>query len=141
MSLLILYRSKIQVVILVLMTKKHERTFNDYLELAWYALVLIGIGIVMYIVVPNLIIKHAPKQNSNTPVNTNTPASTQGNYDSNGSDDYEESRGSDDCTEDCSGHEAGYEWAKDNDICDTDYDEGNSDSFNEGVVAWAEDNC
>lgn len=56
-------------------------------------------------------------------------------------DSYEESRGSSDCTSDCSGHEAGYEWGEENDICDTDYDNGNSESFNEGVRAWAEDNC
>lgn len=45
-----------------------------------------------------------------------------------------------DCTEDCSGHEAGYEWAEDNDIRDT-YDcESNSDSFIEGCEAYVEEN-
>jgi len=43
------------------------------------------------------------------------------------------------CTEDCSGHEAGYEWAEDNDISDI-YDcGGNSDSFIEGCQAYVED--
>lgn len=55
--------------------------------------------------------------------------------------DYVDSHGSDDCTDDCSGHEAGYEWAEDNEVCDTDYSDSYSDSFNEGVVAWSEDNC
>ena len=50
---------------------------------------------------------------------------------------YVESRGSSECTSDCSGHEAGYEWASEHDICDTEYDNGNSQSFNEGVRAWA----
>lgn len=44
------------------------------------------------------------------------------------------------CTEDCSGHEAGYEWAEENDISDT-YDcNGNSQSFNEGCEAYVEEN-
>lgn len=54
---------------------------------------------------------------------------------------YQENHGSEDCTDDCSGHEAGYEYAEENDICDTEYSDGNSDSFNEGVIAWSEDNC
>jgi hypothetical protein len=45
-----------------------------------------------------------------------------------------------DCTEDCSGHEAGYSWAEDNDIDDT-YDcDGNSQSFIEGCEAYVEEN-
>lgn len=44
------------------------------------------------------------------------------------------------CTEDCSGHEAGYEWAEENDVDDT-YDcDGNSQSFNEGCEAYVEEN-
>ena len=42
------------------------------------------------------------------------------------------------CTEDCSGHEAGYEWAADNGISNP-YDcSGNSRSFVEGCMAFAE---
>lgn len=37
------------------------------------------------------------------------------------------------------GHDAGYEWAEQNDITDTGYDEGNSESFNEGVRQYAEE--
>lgn len=45
-----------------------------------------------------------------------------------------------DCTEDCSGHEAGYNWAEENDISD-EYDcDGNSNSFNEGCMAYVEEN-
>lgn len=54
---------------------------------------------------------------------------------------YTEARGTDDCTSDCSGHEAGWEWAAEKEICDPEYDNGNSESFNEGVRAWAEENC
>ena len=53
---------------------------------------------------------------------------------------YEDAYGSSDCTSDCSGHDAGYEWAQANDITETDYDAGKSDSFNEGVRAYAEEN-
>jgi hypothetical protein len=54
---------------------------------------------------------------------------------------YEQVEGSDSCTDDCSGHDAGYEWARDNDVCDTEYDGGDSESFAEGVRSWAENNC
>ncbi len=41
------------------------------------------------------------------------------------------------CTQDCSGHEAGYEWASENGIADP-YDcDGNSESFIEGCRAYA----
>lgn len=44
------------------------------------------------------------------------------------------------CTEDCSGHEAGYAWAEENYI-DDEYDcDGNSDSFNEGCLSYVEEN-
>lgn len=44
------------------------------------------------------------------------------------------------CTEDCSGHEAGYEWAEENGISD-EYDcDGNSYSFIEGCNAYVEEN-
>ncbi len=44
-----------------------------------------------------------------------------------------------DCTDDCSGHEAGYEWAEENDIDDV-YDcDNHSQSFEEGCVAYVEE--
>lgn len=45
-----------------------------------------------------------------------------------------------DCTEDCSGHEAGYSWAEDNSIFDESDCDGNSNSFNEGCIAYVEEN-
>lgn len=45
----------------------------------------------------------------------------------------------DSCRDDCSGHEAGYRWAEDNDIDDPDDCGGNSASFIEGCQAWAEE--
>jgi hypothetical protein len=45
----------------------------------------------------------------------------------------------DPCTVDCSGHEAGYSWAEDNDIEDADECGGNSQSFIEGCESYAEE--
>ncbi len=47
--------------------------------------------------------------------------------------------GAHDCTEDCSGHEAGYEWAANNDIYDVDDCAGYSNSFIEGCWQYVED--
>ena len=44
------------------------------------------------------------------------------------------------CTDDCSGHEAGYAWAEENGIDDPDTCGGNSQSFEEGCRAYAEEN-
>ena len=43
------------------------------------------------------------------------------------------------CTVDCSGHEAGYNWAEEHDITDPDQCGGNSQSFIEGCRAYAEE--
>jgi hypothetical protein len=44
------------------------------------------------------------------------------------------------CTEDCSGHEAGYNWAEENGIY-SEYDcGGNSDPFIEGCISYVEEN-
>lgn len=45
----------------------------------------------------------------------------------------------DPCTQDCSGHEAGANWAEENDIDDPDDCGGNSDSFIEGCRTFVED--
>ncbi|MDE4918312.1 hypothetical protein [Cupriavidus metallidurans] len=43
------------------------------------------------------------------------------------------------CTQDCSGHEAGYDWAEENGITDPDDCGGKSQSFIEGCQAYAEE--
>ncbi|GEM_PF-1348700 len=43
------------------------------------------------------------------------------------------------CTQDCSGHEAGFEWAQENDITDESDCGGNSISFIEGCEAFVQD--
>jgi hypothetical protein len=42
------------------------------------------------------------------------------------------------CVDDCSGHEAGYEWAEEHGITDPERCGGNSESFIEGCMAFAE---
>jgi hypothetical protein len=44
-----------------------------------------------------------------------------------------------DCTEDCSGHAAGYRWAEEHDITDPSHCGGNSQSFIEGCEVYNED--
>lgn len=44
------------------------------------------------------------------------------------------------CTQDCSGHEAGYEWAEEKGIDDIDDCGGNSNSFIEGCESYVEEN-
>jgi hypothetical protein len=43
------------------------------------------------------------------------------------------------CIGDCSGHEAGYQWAEENSITDPDNCGGNSNSFIEGCRSYAEE--
>ena len=44
-----------------------------------------------------------------------------------------------DCTSDCSGHEAGYDWAEEKGITDPSNCGGNSNSFIEGCESYAEE--
>lgn len=52
---------------------------------------------------------------------------------------YQDQHGSYACTDDCSGHDAGYQWAQDNEIEDAEDCGGNSASFIEGCEAYADD--
>jgi hypothetical protein len=52
---------------------------------------------------------------------------------------YEAAHGPTECTQDCSGHEAGYSWAEENGIADEDNCTGNGDSFIEGCQAYVAD--
>ena len=63
-----------------------------------------------------------------------------GRYSTNDYEDHDEDVVTSDnweCTDDCSGHEAGYEWAEDKGITDPDDCGGNSESFIEGCEAYA----
>ena len=79
---------------------------------------------------------NGPKPVIRTPVNSTPPVERRVISPS-----YSDRYGNSDCSSDCSGHDAGYDWGEENDICDTDYDNGNSEPFNEGVQQYAEDNC
>jgi hypothetical protein len=73
----------------------------------------------------------APQYSNTTKYSNATPISSSN---------YSSSSYSGGCTMDCSGHNAGYEWAQENNITDTSYSNGNSESFNEGVQAYAQEN-
>ena len=47
--------------------------------------------------------------------------------------------GGNDCTDDCSGHKAGYDWAEQNGVKDGSECSGNSTSFEEGCQTYIED--
>jgi hypothetical protein len=47
--------------------------------------------------------------------------------------------GGNDCTEDCSGHVAGYRWAEENSVTSASDCNGNSQSFNEGCETYVDD--
>ena len=51
---------------------------------------------------------------------------------------FEDIGATSECTDDCSGHDAGFEWAKDHDILDSSNCGGKSQSFIEGCEAYAE---
>jgi hypothetical protein len=44
------------------------------------------------------------------------------------------------CTVECSGHEAGFDWAEQNGITNSSDCGGNSNSFIDGCEAWADEN-
>lgn len=109
---------------------------GKFWEKLWPALVVVGFwgGIFLIPIVID-------GSSSNTESSPSQSYSSQVNDSSESDSSYVDAKGIDDCTSDCSGHQAGYEWGEENDICDTDYDNGNSESFNQGVRAWAEENC
>jgi hypothetical protein len=51
---------------------------------------------------------------------------------------FEDVGGTGECTEDCGGHNAGFEWAREHDVTDASECGGNSRSFEEGCEAYAE---
>jgi hypothetical protein len=50
---------------------------------------------------------------------------------------FEEVGDTSQCTEDCSGHDAGFEWARDQGVTDASECSGDSESFVEGCEAYA----
>jgi hypothetical protein len=53
-----------------------------------------------------------------------------------GDETFEDVGDTSECTEDCSGHEAGFDWARENGLSDPSECGGNSDSFIEGCEAY-----
>jgi hypothetical protein len=68
-----------------------------------------------------------------------TPAAATKPAGNDGTETYQDAHGSGACTQDCSGHNAGYAWAREHGITDPGDCSGNSESFIEGCQAYAND--
>ena len=107
---------------------------------------IVGIGIIVFfgwMFLSNL-----------SPSDSSTSSQSLDSYESSSDDSYYSNTGAAEpeefygyeCTDDCSGHEAGYEWADENSLCyeyssGDEYWDSYSDSFNEGATAYIEENC
>jgi hypothetical protein len=72
----------------------------------------------------------------------NTAAATEQSYSSDAASTSDQTFDEDPCSIDCSGHQAGYDWAErnsidDEDVCDRAADNSNSPSFGAGCKAYA----
>ena len=78
---------------------------------------------------------------SKEPVLTNTTPTRKNDFEYIKENNYNDQTFHDDeCTEDCSGHEAGYNWAEENGISDTSDCDNASSSFTEGCETYLEEN-
>lgn len=89
-------------------------------------IVVIIIGIIFLVLLSN-----SGSSNTSTSTSTNFEAEENNN-------DINTYKGNE-CTSDCSGHEAGYEWAEEKGISGPDDCGGNSQSFIEGCQSYAEE--
>ena len=104
--------------------------------------IIIAVGLV-------LLLTHSKKDVDSTPAVTSTPSNsdstaTESDIHSSSEPTSRTFAGSP-CTSDCSGHEAGYNWAEEHGIdddsdCDTAGDTSNSPSFAEGCRAYVQEN-
>ena len=94
--------------------------------------ILMGVGAVTVLLVLMLLGRHSSTE---LPDSQSAPAQITGQNDSGSGLTFHGY----DCTEDCSGHEAGYQWAEEHEINDPDDCSGNSQSFIEGCQAYAEE--
>jgi len=105
-------------------------------------------GWVWVVIIVIIIIAAAVSTNSNE-ASSNDYSGSGSNY--NSTSDYSEDISDEEepatfngyeCTSDCSGHEAGYEWAEENGITQDDVDgySGNSSSFEEGMQSYVDEN-
>lgn len=113
--------------------KQSPKNINLFIGiLATMGIVLFGgVGLFIHSLTPKT--TTVPVQQSTQSINQTSPAYGE-DYDNTKFHGY-------DCTSDCSGHQAGWDWAEKYEICSLEYDNGKSQSFDEGVWAWAEENC
>ena len=108
---------------------------------------LIGIGIIFLLFFAWSFDDRQQEASSEAPSYTSEENNYSSDYEKEGYTDEETTTYEDDlyfngyeCTEDCSGHEAGYDWAEENGIESEDDCGGNSDSFIEGCYSYVEEN-
>jgi hypothetical protein len=88
-----------------------------------------GIRLALVVVVSTLVACSAKPERAaegrQTPTETETP--------------YEDLRGNSGCSQNCSGHEAGYRWGETHDILTSEECGGGDESFKEGCRSYVED--
>ena len=104
--------------------------------------IIIAVGLV-------LLLTHSKTDVSSTPIVTPTPSNSDSSAKESDANSASERTSpafaGSPCTSDCSGHEAGYNWAEEHGIddesdCDTAGDTSNSPSFAEGCRAYVQEN-
>lgn len=100
--------------------------------------IIIVIGLVM-------LLTHSKTDVGSTPAVTSTASNSDSSDDTSAERPSSSTFAGSPCTSDCSGHEAGYNWAEENGIddesdCDTAGDTSNSPSFAEGCRAYVQEN-
>lgn len=113
--------------------ENHKSKLSTYLGVAFW-IIVVGVGIYYLTDSPDDNSQIEGVQSQPSFFNPTNPAEEENNLDN--GDLYFHGYT---CTEDCSGHEAGYEWAEENDITDPDDCGGNSQSFIEGCESYAEE--
>jgi hypothetical protein len=118
---------------------KHKQSKFDYDTLGAV------IGVIIFIGIPFLILIWSSGRNTTTPSRDTTYEEWRSEQRQNEADRinqlHEQELEGYGCTSDCSGHQAGYQWAQANNVCEPNYSGGNSQSFNEGVRVWAANGC
>lgn len=112
------------------------------------AAIIIGLILVFIFIISAFGDDNSSSKSSDYTTTTNYSTSDEADSDETESYDEEEETDSSlgfngyECTDDCSGHEAGYEWAEEHGITQYDVDNysGNSNSFMEGMQSYVDEN-
>jgi len=98
-----------------------------------------SIGIIVVIVIGFIVLLLLSDSGSSNKTSENSSISTSSDNEEVVNEEETNTFMGNECTSDCSGHEAGYEWAEEKGITDPDDCGGNSNSFIEGCESYAEE--